>query len=88
MQYRGIAFDIKVSIERGEWVWVVHRRSRSRESSRARGSRAFGLPGGSLTSGVSAIRVIATTKSSEIKQVVIERARRDHFIGLRERYRG
>jgi hypothetical protein len=24
MQYRGIAFDIKVSIERGEWVWVVH----------------------------------------------------------------
>jgi hypothetical protein len=24
MQYRGITFDIKVSIERGEWVWVVH----------------------------------------------------------------
>jgi hypothetical protein len=24
MQYRGIAFDIKVSIERAEWVWVVH----------------------------------------------------------------
>jgi hypothetical protein len=24
MQYRGISFDIKVSIERGEWVWVVH----------------------------------------------------------------
>lgn len=24
MQYRGIAFDIKVSIERGEWIWVVH----------------------------------------------------------------
>ena len=24
MQYRDIAFDIKVSIERGEWVWVVH----------------------------------------------------------------
>ena len=24
MQYRGITFDIKVSIERGEWVWVIH----------------------------------------------------------------
>ena len=24
MQYRGIAFDIKVSIECGEWVWVIH----------------------------------------------------------------
>ena len=24
MQYRGVTFDIKVSIERGAWVWVVH----------------------------------------------------------------
>src|SRR5882762_5897323 len=24
MQYRGITFDIKVSIERGEWVWEIH----------------------------------------------------------------
>jgi hypothetical protein len=24
MQHRGIDFDIKVTIEHGQWVWVVH----------------------------------------------------------------
>jgi hypothetical protein len=41
MEYRGITFDIKISIERGEWVWVIH--TPKPRQGKSIGSRSFAV---------------------------------------------